>query len=78
MKGVAYATKPIKSEGIRNWMVHLDLDLGSNDQQELGSGGLALYYLRSFTPNQNSGLYGYTNKFDGVAVIISSMIKQRV
>lgn len=49
--------------------------MGNNELSELGSGGLAIYFLRNFEPNQMNGLYGYTNKFDGVAVVISTLVK---
>lgn len=42
----------------------------------MGSGGFALYYLRNVDSDAR-GLYGYSNKFDGVAVVISTFIKQR-
>jgi len=37
-------------------------------------GGLALYYLRNVDSNEN-GLFGYSAKFDGAAVVINSMLK---
>lgn len=43
----------------------------------MGSGGFAVYYLRN-REHEMSGVYGYTNKFNGAAVVISSLIKQKV
>lgn len=43
----------------------------------MGSGGFAVYYLRN-REYEMSGVYGYTNKFNGAAVVISSLIKQKV
>jgi len=43
----------------------------------MGSGGFAFYYLRN-REYEMSGVYGYSNKFNGAAVIISSLKKQKV
>ena len=45
----------------------------------MGAGGFALYYLKNVEiSDKNQGLYGYSNKFDGAAVVVSTFIKQRV
>ncbi len=62
---------------IKGWEVHIDLDLSNQAQSQMGSGGFAVYYLRN-REYEMSGVYGYTNKFDGAAVIVSSLIKQKV
>jgi hypothetical protein len=77
MKGIVYTTKSMPSSAIKGWEAHLDIDLGNDETKHMGSGGFALYYLRN-VEKQASGLYGYTNKFDGMAIIISSFLKQRV
>lgn len=78
LKGLVYNTNPTSTGSVKGWIAEFDLDLGNDDLLELGSGGLAIYFLRNFDPDQRSGLYGYTNKFDGVAVIVSTLVKQRV
>jgi hypothetical protein len=78
LKGIAYAKNSLPTEAIKNWEAHIDLDMGNNEQTELGSGGLAFYYLRNYEANQKGGLYGYTNKFDGIAVVFSTFVKKRV
>ena len=47
MKGLVYTTKRMPRESMTGWDAHVDLDIGSNLDQQMGSGGFALYYLRN-------------------------------
>jgi len=78
LKGVAYTTHETTTDALKGWIAQIDIDIGTNKHAELGSGGLAVYFLRNFEPHSTNGLYGYTNKFDGAAVVISTLIKNRV
>ncbi len=74
MKGNIHTTKALPAENIDAWEAHLDVDMGQNGTSDIGLGGLALYYLRNVDSNEN-GLFGYSAKFDGAAVVINSMLK---
>lgn len=47
MKGLVHTTKSMPREAMNGWETHVDLDIGSNFDQQMGSGGFALYYLRN-------------------------------
>ena len=76
MKGIVHTTKSMPLNAIKGWEAHVDLELGNDATLQMGSGGFALYYLRNVDSDAR-GLYGYSNKFDGVAIVISTFIKQR-
>jgi len=48
--------------------------MGAGESTDIGYGGLGIYYLRNVEQNEN-GLFGYSAKFDGAAVVINSMLK---
>ena len=74
MKGNIHTTKALPSDNIDAWEAHLDVDIGQSNTTDIGMGGLALYYLRNVDQSEN-GLFGYSAKFDGAAVVINSMLK---
>ena len=52
--------------------------MGNTEQDLIGSGGLAFYYLRSVDEmSEMISVFGYSNKFDGAAVVLNAMVKQR-
>lgn len=78
LKGVLYNTKPIPTSAVEGWEAHIDIEMGCDEAKQISSGGIGLYYLRNVELDSNAaGLYGYTNKFNGAAVIITTYFKQR-
>ena len=76
MKGLVHTTKSMPRESMNGWDAHVDLDIGSNLDQQMDSGGFALYYPSNVEiSTRKYGLYGYSSRIYGVAVVLSTFIK---
>lgn len=70
MKGLIHTTKPLDQEYVEAWEAYLDIEVGNSQNENIGFGGMGLYYIRNVEQEYN-GIFGYSAKFDGAAVTIN-------
>jgi hypothetical protein len=56
----------------------MDVEIGNAAGSKVGTGGLGLYYLRNIDEETDmSSQFGFSNKFDGAAVIINTGMRSK-
>lgn len=77
-KGIIHTTKPISKDFTQAWVAYMDFSIGNAAGSKVGTGGLGLYYLRNIDEeNKMSSQFGFSDKFDGAAVIINTSMRSK-
>ena len=77
-KGIIHTTKPLSKDHTRAWVAIVDVEISSKEENKLGSGGLGIYYVRNLDEKVDmSSPFGFTNKFDGAAVVVNTGMRTK-
>jgi hypothetical protein len=72
-KGLLYNIVPVEHT---NWMVDMELKIENGPKTHRGGAGFAFYYLTELDKDKfDDSVFGYSNIYDGVAVILNSILR---
>ena len=65
------------ANAIDEWTVDINLEVGNNFFKTRDTGGAVIYYLKNIEPAPYE-LFGYSSQYEGVAIVISEILKHKV
>lgn len=60
-----------------SWILDVRLRIGNEQRTPKGGNGVGIYYLRDIDQSELAeGLFGYTTRFNGLAVVLNGLLNQ--
>ena len=76
-KGAIYNKQNVVLGKHHDWIVDLKVGLGNEDKTTKGGNGMGIYYLRTLNKEDiGQSLFGYTKKFDGLAIFLNTLLQK--
>jgi hypothetical protein len=66
------------NENKDQWIIEARVRIGNQEKTKRGGNGVGFYYLSSINKDEiGNGLFGYSKEFDGLAVLLNSVLTSR-